>query len=114
MSWSLLNSMLAAEVDTLLSKAGEGLGENDARGISKEKALAAIHGIIWLYACRDGSTASAYASFNLFEALGLKDWSFDDEEAKAFQEVRAKMWRDRAIATTPPPDDPAPGTAEAV
>ena len=77
MSWSLLNGMLAADVEKLLSN--EALREDSPdlqRAISKDTAMAVIHAALWAYSSRAGSTASAYAMSHLYDALGLETWTF--------------------------------------
>jgi hypothetical protein len=83
MPWSALNHMMADDVRKLLDRP-EFQQEREpemVRFFSREKAEAIIHAALWGYGVRATSTAGAYAFSNLMDALGLKNWTFNDEEA---------------------------------
>lgn len=94
MSWSQMNHRIAEQVDALLDTQKDAYPPDVARFYSRDTAAALIHAAIWGYSVRADSTAGVYAAENLFEALGLKAWSFDAEEAKEFQALRHKRQRD--------------------
>jgi len=58
------------------------------RFYSREKARAIIKAALWAYSARSDSTAGAYAAIDLFTALGLKDWTFEEEEAAVLRKHR--------------------------
>ena len=99
---SLANMLAADDVKALLDKHGGGnYGPDVQRFFPRERALAIIHAAIWGHGCRDDSTAGAYAALGLYEALGLKAWTFDDDEAEALQRYR----REKAAAGRKPMPD---------
>jgi len=79
MSWSLLNNVMAEKVEALLNDEHirQSL-EDGQRALPREEALAVIHAALWAYSSRKGSTASAYAMTNMYEALGLETWTFKE------------------------------------
>lgn len=84
MTVSLLNVLVADKVNALLDDphVRDNLPD-DQRGFTREQATAIIHAALWAYAARAGSTAEAYARMGLFEAIGLKTWSFKEPEQPA-------------------------------
>jgi hypothetical protein len=98
MAWSLLNAMIADKVTALLDEQKDSYPPEVARFYSREQAAAIIHAALWGYSCRSDSTAGCYAGSNLFDALGLKSWTFDEDEAAAFHEIRNKMLREKYAA----------------
>lgn len=89
MAWSLKNHMIAGEVEKLLDADKDAYPPEVKRFFSREQALAIIHAAMWGYGVREDSTAGAYAALNLYNALGLKGWTFDQEEADALNRFRA-------------------------
>lgn len=79
MAVSLLNVLIADKVEALLDDphVRDNL-KDDERGFTKVQASAIIHAALWAYSARAGSTAEAYARINLFDAIGLKSWSFKE------------------------------------
>lgn len=61
---------------------------DDDRFYSREKAAALIQAVLWAYGSRKSSTAGAMAAMEMFHALGLKTWTFDEKEAQIFQNAR--------------------------
>ncbi|EIM25699.1 hypothetical protein [Microvirga lotononidis] len=100
MAWSLLNHMIADKVNELLDTQKDSYGPEEERFYSREVAASIIHAAVWGYSCRSSSTAGVYAATNLLNALGLKFWSFDDEEAAALQEFRRARARSRLVEGT--------------
>lgn len=89
MSWSLLNAVMAKDVEEIL--ASEHLRPeltDDERAMKKEECLAVIHAALWAYSSRAGSTASAYAFSNLYDALGLESWKFKERPTHSAGEQR--------------------------
>lgn len=80
--------MIADKVNALLDEQKDAYPPEVKRFYSREQAAAIIHAVLWGYACRDDSTAGCYAANNLFDALGLKNWTFDDEESDIFNRAR--------------------------
>lgn len=79
MSWSLLNNVMAEKVEALLNDEHIRQSLDDGqRALSREEALAVIHAALWAYSSRQGSTASAYAMKNMFDALHLDTWTFKE------------------------------------
>jgi hypothetical protein len=109
MTWSLMNHMIADKVGALLDEQKDVYGPEVERFFSREKAAAIIHAAIWGYGVRADSTAGAYAAMNLFDALGLKGWTFDQQEADALERFRQERCSRRAAnaskaeAIDPPP-----------
>lgn len=104
MAWSLLNHMIADKVNDLLDTQKDAYGPEETRFFSRETAAAIIHAAVWAHGCRESSTAAVYAASNLFNALGLKGWTFDEDEAAALQEFRRKRAqeaRERLAAQKP-------------
>lgn len=95
MAWSLMNHMIADKVETLLDEKREAYPPDVVRFFSREKALSIIHAAIWGYSVREDSTAGAYAFMNLMHALGIKQWTFDADEAAQFQALREKINREK-------------------
>jgi hypothetical protein len=81
MAVSLLNVLVADKVNALLDDphVRDNLSD-DQRGFTRDQAEAVIHAAVWAYSARAGSTAEAYARMSLFDALGLKSWSFKEPE----------------------------------
>jgi hypothetical protein len=100
MAWSLLNHMIADKVKALLDAQKDNYGPDVPRFFSREKAEAIIHAAIWGYSSREDGTAGCYAFMNLMDALGIKTWSVDEDEAKAIQELRAKRAQERCALTS--------------
>ena len=88
MTWSLMNHMAAEKVAAILSEAGDSYGPDVPRAMPRKMAEAVIHAALWAHGSRSGSTAGAYAFGNLFDALGLKGWTFREDEAEAMQKFR--------------------------
>lgn len=109
MAWSLGNHLAADDVAALLEKHGGGnYGPKVERQYSKEEALGIIHAAIWGHGCRAGSTAGAYAAMALFNTLGLKGWTFEQEEADALVRFRQeKAAAARALRDASPLPSPA-------
>jgi hypothetical protein len=79
MSWSLFNGMIATEVAALLDHEHVRHDlKDEERAMSREQCLAVIHGALWAYTSRAGSTASAYAFHNLYDSLNLESWTFKE------------------------------------
>jgi hypothetical protein len=115
MAWSLLNHMIADKVNELLDGQKDSYPPEVKRFYSREQAAAIIHAVLWGHASREDSTAACYAAMNLFDALGLKQWTFDEDEAAAFQELRQKRLREKYAALSPaerqtPPETQHQGT----
>ncbi|MDR3488782.1 MAG: hypothetical protein P4M05_28255 [Bradyrhizobium sp.] len=88
MAWSLLNHMVADKVEALIKEQDDVYGPEVKRFYPTSVAKAIIHAALWGYGVRDDSTAGSYAGSALFDALGLKGWTFDQEEADALQRFR--------------------------
>lgn len=88
MAWSLLNHMIADKVNALLDEQKDAYPPEVKRFYSREQAAAIIHAVLWGHAVREDSTAACYAATNLFDALGLKNWTFDEEESAIFNRAR--------------------------
>jgi hypothetical protein len=88
MTWSLENA--ADKVNDLLDLSKDTYPPEEERFFSREQALAIINAALLGYSVRADSTAGAYAAMNLYGALGLKGWTFDDTEAAALQAFRNK------------------------
>ena len=99
MSWSQMNHRIADQIEALLDTQKDAYPSDVARFYSRDTAAALIHAAIWGYSVRADSTAGVYAAGNIFEALGLKAWSFDAEEAKEFHTLRHKRRRDASKET---------------
>lgn len=93
MAWSLLNHMIAEKVNALLDEQKDAYPPHVKRFFSREKTAAVIHAALWAHAVREDSTAGAYAFMALTEALDLKNWCFDQEEADALNRFRAEKAR---------------------
>ena len=93
MAWSLFNALIAEQVNALLDEAGKDYGPEVERFMSRDQAASVIHAALWAHGSRASSTAGVYAMMNLFEAIGLKNWTFDADEADAFNAVRASRQR---------------------
>lgn len=92
MTWSLLNHLVADKVNELLD-ANATYGPEVERFYSRNQAAAIIHAALWGYGVRSDSTAGAYAAMNMFEALGIKAWSFDAEEAEAIRKLQTERYQ---------------------
>jgi hypothetical protein len=90
MAWSLLNHMIAGKVTELLDAHKDDYPPEVRRLYSREQALSIIHAAIWGYACRADSSAAAYAGSHMFEALGLKGWTWDESVASALQLIMSE------------------------
>jgi hypothetical protein len=97
MAWSLLNHMIADKVKALLDDQS-GYGPDVPRFFPREKAEAIIHAAIWGYSSREGGDAGCYAFMNLMDALGIKAWTFDEDEAKEIREMWTRRMRERAAS----------------
>ncbi len=70
MTWSLLNTMVAASVESLLTQ--EPVRQDlrdDERMMSRDEALRIIHATLWAYSSRGGDFSGAYAMSALADAL---------------------------------------------
>lgn len=70
MTWSLLNSMVAKSVESLLMQ--EPVRQDlrdDERMMSRDEALRIIHATLWAYSSRGGDFSGAYAMSALADAL---------------------------------------------
>lgn len=70
MTWSLLNTMVAASVEALLTQ--EPVRQDlrdDERMMPREEALRIIHATLWAYSSRGGDFSGAYAISALADAL---------------------------------------------
>ena len=92
MAWSLLNTTIADKVSELLDEHKDAYPPDVPRFFSREQALSIIHAAIWGYAVREDSTAGCYAADNLYNALGLKGWTFDESVAKRMNEENNKAF----------------------
>lgn len=101
MSWSLLNHSIADKVSELIDAHKDDYPPEEPRFFSREQALAIIHAAIWGYSVRASSTAGCYAATNLYEALGLKWWTFDAEEAAIFQKIAQERQTAKAKSSLP-------------
>jgi hypothetical protein len=93
MAWSLLNHIAADKVSALLDEHKDTYPPDEPRFYSREQAAAIIHAALWGYSVRADSTAGCYAGTNMFEALGLKWWTFDEDDALAHRELAQKRMR---------------------
>ncbi|WP_292325757.1 hypothetical protein [Mesorhizobium sp.] len=87
MVWSLANILAAEDVEKLVAKKDDEYPPEVERFFDRGKTLAIIHAALWGYGCREGSTAGCYAFMNLMEALGIKAWSFDEEDRKLLSDA---------------------------
>jgi hypothetical protein len=102
MVMSLLNMMLADKVNALLDEVEDGYPLDVERGCSREKAAAIIHAALWCRSSRADATAAAYATMALFEAIGIKCWTFDEEEAAEMRAVQEQRYaRRHAVEARP-------------
>lgn len=86
------------KVNELLdANTGAHYGPEVRRFYSREQAAAIIHAALLGYSVRAGSTAGGYAAISLFEAIGLKFWSFDKDEAEACSALCMKLQQERAL-----------------
>lgn len=107
MSWSLMNHIIAEKVDSLVEGQTKSYAPEVERSMSREICLSVIHAALWAHGARGDSMAGAYAHLNLYNALGLKGWTFDDEEqallvahrTKRADEQRAAYLASRSAAT---------------
>jgi len=74
---SLYNLINADRVETFLKDLETANG--GAAFHDRDRLLNCIHMLIWLHSSRPGSTASAYATLGLMEALGLARWEYKSE-----------------------------------
>lgn len=95
MAWSLLNHMIADKVNELLDSQKDAYPPEEPRFYSREQAAAIIHAALWGYSARASSTAGAYAGSNLFDALGLKWWTFDEADAARHQALAQQIMREK-------------------
>src|SRR5262245_51853516 len=95
MTWSLESAMVADKVNDLLDLFKDTYPPEVERFFSRKKALAIINAALCGYSVRADSTAGAYVAMNLYDALGLKGWTFDDTEAAALQAFRSKRTHDQ-------------------
>jgi hypothetical protein len=99
MAWSLANILAAEEVEKLIAAKDDEYPPEIERFFDRGKALAIVHAALWGYGCRADSTAGAYAFMNLMEALGIKAWSFDEEDRQLLSDAYMK----RHLAKSPAP-----------
>jgi hypothetical protein len=97
-AWSLKNHLVADKVNALLDEDKDAYPPEVVRFFPKDKALSIIHAAIWGYGVREDSTAGCYAFMNLMEALGIKCWTFDADEAEQFRAIREKLHREKYAA----------------
>lgn len=100
MAWSLLNSMIADKVNELLDAQKDAYPEGVERFYSREQAAAIIHAAIWGHSVRSDSTAGAYAGSNMFDALGLKWWTFDEADAARHRDLAQQIMREKIAQTS--------------
>lgn len=104
-----MSDRIAEKVDELLEAVAAQYGPEVERFYSREQAAAIIHAALLGYSVRAGSTAGGYAAINLFEAIGLKFWSFDKDEAEACSALCMKLSHDRTPGRSGPPLGPSLG-----
>lgn len=95
MAWSLMNHMIAEKVAALVDEQKDGYPPTVVRFFTREKALGIIHAALWGHGVREDSTAGCYAFMNLMEVLGIKSWTFDEDEAAEFRVVRERLQREK-------------------
>jgi hypothetical protein len=98
-TWSILNAMMHSKIEALF--ADEALRADErglVRAMSKDDAMSVIHAALWAYSSRAGSTASAYAFINIYDALGLETWTFKKNQAESAteQHVMLCVWEQDA------------------
>lgn len=101
MTWSLLNHIIADKVTELLDGAKDNYPPEVKRFYSREQAASIIHAALWGYGVREDSTAGAYAASNLFEAIGIKWWTFDDDEAALCRDGYNRALREKYAKPDP-------------
>lgn len=69
MTASLLNAMMAHDIEKLLTDEHISTYADDERALRKETASAIIHAVLWAYSSRSGSFASCYAFEAMTDAL---------------------------------------------
>ena len=92
-----MNHMIADKVNELLDGQKDAYPPDEPRFYSREQAAAIIHAALWGYGVRASSTAGAYAGSNMFEALGLKWWTFDEADAARHQALAQQIMREKAL-----------------
>lgn len=93
---SLFNVLIAEKVKELVQEASKSYPPEVERGMNQERTMAIIHAALWAHTCRVDSTAAAYARMSVFEALGLKNWTFDEDESEALAEFRRRRYAEQA------------------
>lgn len=58
------------------------------RFYSRAKAEIMISSIVWAYSCRSDQMAGIYAVQQLFDAIGIKEWTFKEDEANILRRYR--------------------------
>lgn len=71
-----MNHEITDKVEALLDECSTFYSPDVERFYSREQTEAIIHAALLGYASRRDSTAAAYGANQLFEALGLEDWTF--------------------------------------
>lgn len=100
MAWSLLNHTMAEKIGAIVDEVGGSYAPDVPRALDRAQALAVIHAAAWAHGVRSDSTAGAYAMMNLFEALGLKGWTFQADEAEALMQFRmARLAKPPEVST---------------
>lgn len=103
MTWSLLNGMIAADVEKLVASQDGSYPPSEPRGIDRTNALALIHAVIWAYSSRASSTTAAYAMANLYEALGIDVFRSKFERLDAGgKPVRSEAQPNEPVPNPPP------------
>lgn len=98
MAWSLLNGIIADKVNALLDEQKDAYPPEVKRFLTREQTEAIIHAAIWAHASREDSTAACYAMTNLYDALGLKWWTFSEEDAAVHRDLANTLRIARAAA----------------
>lgn len=65
---------------------------------------------MWGYGVREDSTAGCYAGSNMFDALGLKGWTFDEDDAADLLRITNRRLREKYAAAAQSPQEIAPPT----
>lgn len=102
MTASLLNFIIAADVNALLDRAVSSYANDETfkPGMPRDSAAAIIQAVLWISGCRSDSFANAYAHDALFRAIeadGLLEWLIGHKE---FEAKRKAADQSRAALTT--------------
>jgi len=98
MAWSLMNHMIFEKVNALLDEQKDAYPPDVRRFYTRDQAATIIHAVLWGHGVREDSTAGCYAADNLFTALGLKWWTFNEDDAKQHQELAQRLRTERFAA----------------